>query len=253
MRFQHILKFLSEQNLHECGLIETPELKTVIDLCMNYKACVLFSKNFYTFSEIPVTNQVRDIWSSFTVTPIPSRVNCIRLLRLCSVAFRASLRCSMSLHPWSSISTLIIRIKQASKINHLVPCMRPEFPILQLFCHCVLPGVSLYTPLRYVRKDLPPPTCSQSRTNPVVSTSRMPCASAQKPFWHTSVRLPTTSAALGLQHLSLAHRACVRHSTSGAVSLPSPWRLYICQYSPEQGQLPAQGHPLINAYFEADI
>lgn len=253
MRFQHILKFLSEQNLHECGLIETPELKTVIDLCMNYKACVLFSKNFYTFSEIPVTNQVRDIWSPFTVTPIPSSQlhQAAQALFSCIQSISKMLNVSPSLV--QHLTTLIIRIKQASKINHLVPCMRPEFPILQLFCHCVLPGVSLYTPLRYVRKDLPPPTCSQSRTNPVVSTSRMPCASAQKPFWHTSVRLPTTSAALGLQHLSLAHWACVRHSTSGAVSLPSPWRLYICQYSPEQGQLPAQGHPLINAYFEADI
>lgn len=44
------------------------------------------------------------------------------------------------------LNTLMIKINQTNKINHLVLYMKPEFPILQLFCHCVLPGVSLYTP-----------------------------------------------------------------------------------------------------------
>lgn len=66
MRFKCSLNVLSDQNFQKCKLIEKQELSPVIGLCMNYNACMLFSKNYYPFASIHRTNCV---WEQIYCNP----------------------------------------------------------------------------------------------------------------------------------------------------------------------------------------
>lgn len=187
MRFKCGLNVLSDQNFQKCRLIEKQELSPVIDLCMNYNACMLFSKNYYPFAQIYRTNWV---WEQLYCNPHTHQARTTK--PSCSGFAQSNSEHLQSLnlihgpvfnHPHDNKQT---------KNNHLFPHKKSEFPMLQLSCHCVLPGTSHlfspYTPLRCLsgQEDFPLTFLFTRLNNWLVSTSPMPHAPTLELLWWPS-------------------------------------------------------------------
>lgn len=186
MRFKCGLNVLSDQNFQQCKLIEKQELSPVIGLCMNYNTCMLFSKNYYPFASVHRTNWV---WEQIYCNPPPHTHTKHRQLNQAAQALLSPILNIFKVSTSSFAQYLTTFMVTNKQTKNLFPHKKSEFPVLQLSCHCVLPGgshlFSPYVPLRCLsgQEDFPLTFLFTRLNNRLVSTSPMPHALTLELLW----------------------------------------------------------------------